>query len=52
VLEAKIAELRAEFESQEEQLGLAISQQKAREAQFVEDRAVMGKSRKADIKRD
>ena len=48
MLEAQIAELRAEFESEEEKLGLAISQQKARESQLVQDRVAMGQSRKAD----
>ncbi len=48
VLEAQIAELRAEFEAQEEELGLAISQQQAKESQLLQDRVAMGESRKAD----
>ena len=48
ILDAQIAELRAEFEAQEEELGLAISQQKLRETQVAADRVAMGQSRKAD----
>ena len=52
VLEAQIAELRAEFESQEEELGLVINEQKTRETQLLQDRLAMGQSRKADADGD
>jgi circadian clock protein KaiC len=48
LLEAQIEALRVEFEAQEEELGLAIGQQQAREAQLAQDRLAMGQSRKAD----
>ena len=48
LLEAQIAALHAEFESQQEELGLAISQQRGREMQLLQDRVAMGQSRKAD----
>ncbi len=48
LLEAQIGALRAEFESQEEELGLAIGQQQARQSQLAQDRTAMGQSRKVD----
>jgi circadian clock protein KaiC len=52
LLEAQMAALRTEFESQEEELALAISQQKAQESRLLQDRAAMGQSRKTDTDGD
>jgi circadian clock protein KaiC len=52
VLESQIAALRAEFEAKESELSRAITQQKAKEAQFVEDRVAMAHSRKSDADGD
>ena len=49
-LEDQIAALRMEFEVQEEELQLAIRQQKAQEQSLAEERVAMGVSRKADSK--
>jgi circadian clock protein KaiC len=48
LLDVQIAELHAEFDAQEEELGLIIDQQKARQSQLTQDRLAMGQSRKAD----
>jgi circadian clock protein KaiC len=47
-LEAKIAALRAEFETEKEELEKDITEQKQHEGVLEQDRAAMAKSRKAD----
>jgi circadian clock protein KaiC len=50
-LELQIAALRAEFELQEAEYHQVQKQDQAREAQLMQDRVDMGRSRKADTKR-
>jgi circadian clock protein KaiC len=49
-LEAQIAAMRSEFEVQEAELMKIIEQEHVREARLVQERAEMGRSRKADAK--
>jgi len=51
-LEAQIAALRARFAAEKEELEKKISEQESREEEFVENRAKMGRLRKADSERN
>lgn len=51
IMDAKITELRAEFESREEELKNAIRQQEAKEKVLAADRGIIAKTRKADVRK-
>ena len=51
IMDAKITELRTEFESKEEELKNAIRQQEAKEKVLAADRGIIAKTRKADVRK-
>ncbi len=51
IMDAKITELRAEFDSNEEELKNAIRQQEAKEKVLAADRGIIAKTRKADVRK-